>query len=426
MMSLPDTWSEATTVPAWFWGLPEARAAAARQDLGAVLCLVERHTDLRQADLARLTGLSAASVSREINGRRKLSNAHTIRAALAALGAPTAADPIDTGTAAPVGPGPERLLETLSRSSAGLLLQVEQDAVGEWSAAAVDEHLRGSAARYLTVPIEETLAELVEIDAHVTAWRIRSPAPTRAREVWALAGWHAALAGWVCVDRGRPDLAGVHARAAAACTEYSGHEGVAAWTAVLRRTISYWQAYRRQGARHAAAGLEAAHRVRGGALLITLSALAQDHAHLGEEEAALDLLGQARRAIDLEPTEDSDLAGPLACGPSRAYGYFVETMLDLDRPAEAVAVAEEGLDFAADRMVRNHGSERMLQLHRALALARLDRAEEAMAAVVPILDTPQEQRAQPLRLRMRQVGRALPKGTEADTLRERINQFARP
>ncbi|MFY7068996.1 helix-turn-helix domain-containing protein [Nocardiopsis changdeensis] len=430
MLTLPDdrTWGADTVpVPPAFWSRPDVRQALEDLDLGAVLALVERHTGLSQADMVRLTGMSASEVSRHINGRRRTRNIEIIRDALDGLGLPSAAERVDAIAARSpqAEAGESGLLESLARGSAGLLLQVERDAVGDWSAAAVDAYLRGAAARYLTVPIGETLSDLVRIEDHVTAWRIRNPSPARAREVWALAGWHTALAGWVSVDQGRPDQAAVHARAAQACAEYSGHEGVAAWAAVLRRTIAYWEARRRDGVRYAATGLEAAQRVGGGALLITLSALAQDHAHLGEEDAALDLLAQARRVLHAEATQDSDLAGPLACGPSRAFGYHVETLLDLDRPAEAVRVADEGLEVAADVMVRNPGSERMLALHRALGLARLGRAEEAMAAVALVLETPAEQRATPLKLRLRQVVRALPSGAETDTLRERTAAFVR-
>lgn len=428
MLSLPDTVLRTTPtgVPASFWAMPAVREAIDDLDLGAVLALVDRHTDLTQADMVRLTGMSASEVSRHINRRRRTRNIAIIRQALEGLGLPSAAERVDSiTTPAPVSMGTNTLLESLTRSSSGLLLQVEQDSVGDWSAVAVDEHLRGAASRYLTVPLEATLSDLMQVDDHLSAWRIRIPAPSRAREVWALAGWHAALAGWVCVDQGRPDQAAVHYRAAQACAAYSGHEGVAAWAAVLRRTISYWQERRREGARHAAAGLASAERVGGGARLITLSALAQDHAYLGEQDAALDLLAQARAVLHAEANQDSDLAGPLACGPSRAYGYHTETLLDLGRPLEAVHVAEEGLEVAGDVMVRNSGSERMLSLHRALGLARLGRTEEAMAAIAPVLDTPQGQRATPLRLRLRQVGRALPGGAETDTLKERIAEFVR-
>lgn len=428
MLTLSDTDSGTTTatVPATFWTLQKVRKAIDDLDLGKVLALVDRHTDLTRADIVRLTGISASEVSRHIRGRRHTRNNGLIRQALEGLGLPSAAKYVDPITAPAMVPtSMNTMLEALSRSSSELLIQVEQDAVSDWSAAAVEEHLRRTASRYLTVPLEETLTELMQVNDHLSAWRIRTPSPSRTREVWALAGWHAALAGWVSIDQGRPCQAATHHHAAQACVQHSGHEGVIAWTAMLNRTISYWQERRREGAQHAAAGLAAAERVGGGAQLITLSALAQDHAHLGDQDTALDLLARARAVLHVNSTQDSDLAGPLKCGPSRAYGYHTETLLDLERPLEAVRVAEEGLEMAADLMVRNARSERMLLLHLALGLARLGHTEEAMANIVPVLDTPQGQRATPLRLRLRRVGRALPSGVETDTLKERIAEFIR-
>src|SRR5699024_5743545 len=124
---------------------------------------------------------------------------------------------------------------------------------------------------------------------------------------------------------------------------------------------------------HAEQAWHLARAVGGGAAVITASAWAQDLAFQGEGERAQELILQARRGLEDEPTQDSDLGGPLACGFSRAAGYWAETYLDLKQPGRAVECAEEGLEAGRRAWAPNLGSERMLTLHLALGLVGLGR-----------------------------------------------------
>ena len=394
------------------------RALAAARDLRGILkALNGPPWRLSQRRIAARTGLAQTTISAELRGVQAVSSTVLIRQALAGLGAPltpatqeVAVDPIGDVFAA---------LET---GSMNLVRQIDVGSAAP-SIRMLDKQLRQVADRYLTVPLAEIAEALTTVSQELAGRWSQPLPPSVSKDVLVLQAWCALLASWLSMDATRPQAAAVHAHAAEVAARETGHEGNAAWAAMCRRAIAYWPGRRRKAAEHARVAWQAGRKAGGGAAVITASALAQDLAYLGEHREASRLLDEARRAVESEPTQDSDLGGPLACGLSRACGYWTETYLSLGDAATAVRVAREGMEAARIEWVRNIGSERMLTVHLGMGLLRLGEVEEAMAAVEPLLDVPVEVRARPLILRMGAFGRALPSGGEADALKERIRAF---
>lgn len=404
-------------IPPDFWDDPRMRAMAAAGDLRGVLkALNRRPWLLSHRTLARLTGRGVSTISSELRGVTAISSLPMIRETLARLGAP-----------APHPEAPARAdgdpFAALELDSMALVRHGDSAPVGPDSAGMVDGQLRALADRYLTVPLAEVAQGLAVVSAQLEEWRRHPLPPGLARDLWVLSGWRSALASWMSVDATRPDLAVTHARAAAVAAAHSGHEGIAAWAAMCRRTIAYWQTRRREAAVHAGTAWEAAQKVGGGAEVITASALAQDLAHLGEHDRARQMLERARRAAESEPTDLSDLGGPLRCNLARACGYWTETYLSLGDPVMAVQTAREGMEAARSEWVRNLGSERMLTLHLGMGLVGLGEVERAMEVVAPVLEVPEELRARPLVLKVGQFGRALPPGRDTGSMKERVRAF---
>lgn len=393
------------------------RALAAAGDLRGILqALNRRPHHLSHRRLAALTGLSRTSIGSEVRGVTAVSSMVLIRQALVRLNAPLL-NPAEREV------DPDG--DAFAVLEAGAMSLVRDVDIGPSTASIgmVDERLRELAGRYLTIPLVDLATALATVSEELTGWWSQTLPPSASSDVLVLRAWCSLLASWLSVDATRPQVAAVHAHAAEVAARATGHEGIAAWAATCRRTIAYWQGRRRRAAEHARVAWESGRTVGGGAAIITASSLAQDLAHLGEHGQALELLTQARRAAEGEPSQDSDLGGPLACGLARACGYWAETYLSLDEPATAVRVAREGMEAGRSEWVRNVGSERMLTVHLGMGLLRMGEVEEAMATVEPLLEVPVEVRARPLILRVGAFGRALPSGGEASTLKERIRAF---
>lgn len=89
-------------IPPRVWESPEARAAIARRDLGALLRVLREKTTLSQIALAQMTGASQATISKLLNGQAGFRRSERIALALEGLGAPT----VQATEANPPGPVP--------------------------------------------------------------------------------------------------------------------------------------------------------------------------------------------------------------------------------------------------------------------------------------------------------------------------------
>ncbi|MEU0237717.1 helix-turn-helix transcriptional regulator [Nocardiopsis sp. NPDC006198] len=426
--------SRCVCIPDGFWDDPAMVEAAREGDLRTLLRALNQR-GLSQRELAALTGLGQTTVGGTIRGVRKVTKAHMIADAIAGLAPPPAPpereDPDRSPAMAWDGPAPALAppvhtdpMEALGLHSAGLVRHGDSGPVGSWSTGMVYEQLRDLADRYLAAPLTEIAADLAQLSGQLEEWRHHRLPLTVACDLWVLSGWRSALASWLSVDRTRPDHAVAHARAAQVAAHESGHEGIATWALMCLRTVAYWQQRRGRAAEFAEQAWHKAQAVGGGAAVITASALAQDLAVQGRVDRAMELIQVARRALENEPTQDSDLGGPLACELPRATGYWAETYLSLGEAGLAVDCAREGLDVGRRSWVRNLGSERMLTLHLATGLVQQGQVEEAMNEVAPLLELEPALRARPLVLKLEQFGRALPLAGETSTMREHIRAFA--
>lgn len=145
-------------IPPRVWERPEARAAIARRDLGALLRVLREQTPLSQIALAQMTGASQATISKLLNGQAGFRRNKRIARALKGLGAPT----VQVTEADPPGPAPVAAasfpptLPQLLRQAAALWASDLQAHTPPESGPSLD-HLKSVALAWLAAPPESFL-----------------------------------------------------------------------------------------------------------------------------------------------------------------------------------------------------------------------------------------------------------------------------
>jgi len=296
----------------------------------------------------------------------------------------------------------DEAISVAALESIELLAWAEMENVGELTLEQLHSEVRRISHAYLKVPTGPLFLRTRELRDRAFTLLAGQQRPSRARDLYAAAGWSLTMLAWMSVDLGRPDAAEDHARAAWLCAERAEHDGLRAWVRATQRTAAFWQGDFERAAQHAADGLRYA---TGSAALWLASGHATDLARSGQEELAWEALRRAQRLAETAGQSGDELAGPFTCGLDRATGMWSDAQL-------ALGAAGPALDFA-DRAVaafeaqqperRNHGSERVVRVQQVrahLALGQLDGAEEALW---PVLETAPEHRMRPLLIRMNDV-----------------------
>lgn len=186
----------------------------------------------------------------------------------------------------------------------------------------VVEQLEADVARlsraYVSHPLLELYLEIKRLrDGAFELLRGRQR-PRQTTDLYAAASRLCGLSAHVCLDLGDYDSAATHARAARACAEAAGHEGLLAWVRAVESLIAYWTGRYEQAARLAQAGRR--HRAGGsvGARLASLEARAL--AIVGDRVGAVAALADAERAREAMTGKD-EVPGVFTFPSAKQFAY---------------------------------------------------------------------------------------------------------
>jgi hypothetical protein len=257
--------------------------------------------------------------------------------------------------------------------------------------------------------------------------------PEQTRDLYLLAGILSGFMAKASHDLGAAHDALTQARAAYACADNAGHDGLRAWIRGLQSLITYWSGRFDDSVRYAQLGADAAARSRGSAGVWLPSSEARSLAALNRLDDAHEALDRATAARDqVEPDELDELGG--ICTFSRPTQlYYAADALAWGGIAEAAhteRLAVEALDALAAAPLADRGGFGNEQGARCdLAVAHLLRGEldGAIDAVSPVLAIPTERRQQGIVRSVERVLRTLrgleSSAHEAHELNDAIETF---
>ncbi len=298
---------------------------------------------------------------------------------------------------------PHGALVSAADESAHFLAWAEASNTGDLTVEQMHADVRRIAACYLQVPTLPLFARARATRDRAFTLLAGRQRPRQTRELYAAAGWALTLLAWMSTDLGRPDAAGMHARAAWMCAENADHNGLRAWVRATQHTAAFWEDRFLDAARYAEDGLRYA---TGTASTLLASAHAIDLGKAGYVEEAQAALARARAAAESVEQISDELTGPFTCSVDRARGFWSDLRLTLGQPAEALTEADAAVTASERAPVgrRNHGSERMARLQQVRAHVALRQYDGAAEALAPVLrDTAPEHRVQPLLQRLGEV-----------------------
>jgi hypothetical protein len=221
--------------------------------------------------------------------------------------------------------------------------------------------------------------------------------PDQTRDLYLLAGVTSGLMAKASHDLGASHDALTQARAAYACADNAGHDGLRAWTRGLQTLITYWAGRFTESVRYADLGAEAAERSRGTAAVWLASGRARALAALNRMDEAHAAINRAMAARDLvQPDELDELGGLCTFGRPRQL-YYAADALAWGGEAEAnetERTATEALDLyeAAPPAERAFGDESGARCDLAVARILRGQIDGAAEALAPVLQLPSAQR----------------------------------
>ncbi|MFC8565994.1 XRE family transcriptional regulator [Streptomyces sp. NPDC057245] len=186
----------------------------------------------------------------------------------------------------------------------------------------VVEQLEADVARlsraYVSHPLLELYVEIKRLRDGVFQLLRGRQRPRQTTDLYVAASRLCGLSAHVCLDLGDYDSAATHARAARACAEAAGHEGLLAWVRAVESLIAYWTGRYEHAARLARAGRR--HRARGsvGARLASLESRAL--AVAGDRVGAVAALADAERAREAMSGHD-EVPGVFTFPSAKQFAY---------------------------------------------------------------------------------------------------------
>jgi hypothetical protein len=224
--------------------------------------------------------------------------------------------------------------------------------------------------------------------------------PEQTRDLYLIAGIVSGFLAKASHDVGAAHDALTQARAAYACADNAGHDGLRAWIRGLQTLITYWSGRFDESVRYAQLGADAAERSRGTAAVWLLSSQARSLAALNRLAEAQAVLNQASDAREHVVPDELDDLGSICTFSRPTQLYYAADALawgTATEAAEAERLSVEAIDALAAAPIADrggYGNEQGAQCD--LAMARLLRGEleGAIEAVTPVLELPTERRQQ--------------------------------
>jgi hypothetical protein len=312
------------------------------------------------------------------------------------------------------------------------LAKAEATNVGRETIDQLADDVRRLAADSREQPFPLLLPELVEAQDRGFGLLEGRQKPEQTRDLYLLTGIVSGFLAKASHDVGATHDALTQARAAYACADNAGHDGLRAWIRGLQTLITYWAGRFDASVRYARLGAEAAERSRGTASVWLTCGEARAQAALNKIDAAHAALDRATEARErIEPDELDELGSICSFGRSTQLYYAADALVwgGAAEAGHAEQLAVEALDALAAAPVAERGGFGNEQGARCdLAVARLLRGEldGAAEAIAPVLELPANRRQQGIVRsveRVRDTLRALPRASSLHDLDDAIESF---
>lgn len=314
------------------------------------------------------------------------------------------------GGLVPAGPGPDatsrfgrdridwegQVISMSADRARKFLSSAESSNVGPETLDQLTDDIRRLAVAYQQRPLGEILGEMVDVQSSAFTLLEGRQKPGQTRDLYLMAGVVSGFMAKASHDLGASHDALTQARAAYACADNAGHDGLRAWTRGLQSLIAYWAGRLDDAARYARLGLDVAPGLGTSSVWL--------HSSEARALAGLGRMGEARSALDraaeaqdrVQPDTLDELGGMCTFGRARQL-YYGADALSWSTAAEAEAIAEYAAD-SIDAYVSGPSIERAFGdeagARCALAIARVysSQLDGAVDAMTPVLELPREKR----------------------------------
>ena len=292
------------------------------------------------------------------------------------------------------------------------LAKAEASNVGPGTLDQLTDDVRRLATAYPQQSLRELLGDMADTQDRAFELLEGHQKPGQSRDLYLLAGIMSGLMAKASHDLGAPHDALTQARAAYACADNAGHDGLRSWIRGLQALITYWSGRFTDSVRYAELGAEAAARSRGTAVVWLACAQARSLAALNRFDDAHSALDLARDARDQVQSDELDQFGGLCTFSRPRQLYYAADALAWGGEPEAAnteRLALEALEAyeAAPAHERAFGDEAGTRCD--LAVARIARGEldGAAEAVAPVLELPTDLRIHGVITSVERVDQAL-------------------
>ncbi|MGQ0778503.1 MAG: hypothetical protein ACT4NY_29520 [Pseudonocardiales bacterium] len=312
----------------------------------------------------------------------------------------------------------------------GFLARIENSNVGtETLDQLVDDLFRlVTAARQQ--PLPALLDELVDTQDRAFKFLARCQQVKQIRDLYLLTGIASGLMAKVSLDMGAPHDAITQTRAAYACAENAGHDGLRASVRALQSGISYWSGRLDEAIRYIELGTEPAARSRGTIGVWIASSEARSLAALGRFKDARAAIARADELREHVQPDELDSLG-LTFGRPRQLYLAADALAWGGRTtaSETERLALDALNAYMDSAPEHRAFGMEAGARSALAIARVFQGEieGAAEALTPVFELPPTKRILGIVASVEHVRNALHtiKGSsrEADELAGAIEGF---
>jgi hypothetical protein len=265
-------------------------------------------------------------------------------------------------------------------------------------------------AGYVHTPIWPVFLELTALRDEVFDL-LEAPDPTRAVDLYVIAGTACAMLAHASGNLGFLDEAALHAHTALICARRVGHGPLAAWALGVRALQAEWNGRAIDALGHLErAGIELARDSRAGTMPVWLAAIeARAQASLGRRREAMAALNRVERAAPIGSNDLDAIGGILTFPEPKRQFYTASALRRLGHlgPAERAALAAIREYERGPAEQRSYGDEALAWLEVAISRAGRGELDGAAVAIELVQDMPSERHLAPFLRPLRELARSV-------------------
>jgi hypothetical protein len=349
-------------------------------------------------------------------------DAPTSATAVTPIPAPRArapADPVDGSRVHGAGPAqaarhlpasPAAAVSASAARSARFGQRADGNAISELALEQLRLRLSQLSAGYVHTPIWPVFLELTALRDEVFDL-LEAPDPTRAGDLYVIAGTACAMLAHASGNLGFLDEAALHAHTALICARRVGHGPLAAWALGVRALQAEWNGRAIDALGHLErAGLELARDSRAGTMPVWLAAIeARAQASLGRRREAMAALNRVERAAPIGTNDLDAIGGILTFPEPKRQFYTASALRRLGHlgPAERAALAAIREYESGPAEQRSYGDEALAWLEVAISRAGRGELDGAAVAIERVQHMPSDRHLAPFLRPLRELARSV-------------------